>query len=67
MQDNRLIQAAYHRALGRYRERTGISYPFVREDCVQDDGTITDTNAFEPMTMAKWSVDAIGRVRVSLV
>ena len=67
MEDNRLILAAYHRAIGRYRERTGISYPLVRENCVQDDGTITDTNVIDPMTVAKWSVDSIGRVRINLV
>jgi hypothetical protein len=58
---------AYNRAIARHRERTGESYPFTRANRVDDDGTITDTNVYEPQVLAKWSEDSLGRIRVRLV
>ncbi len=62
------VTHAYHRAAARHLEKTGESFPLVRPDCVdEDEGTITDTNVYEPTIVARWSQDAAGRIRVRLV
>jgi hypothetical protein len=67
MSDKNTVVSAYHRALAREKAKSGVSWPLVRLDCVQDDGTITDTNVYSPQIVATWALDSIGRVRVTLV
>ncbi len=62
------VMSAYHRAIGRHKEKTGESFPLVRSNCVdEDEGTITDTNVWWPVIVARWSQDATGRIRIRLV
>jgi hypothetical protein len=61
------VMDAYHRATARHREKTGESFPLIRESCVEPDGTITTTSAFEPELLAKWRQDASGRIRIKLI
>ena len=67
MSDQNVVVSAYHRAIAREKARSGISWPLVRLGCVHDDGTITDTNTLAPQLVATWTVDRVGRVRVTLV
>ena len=61
------VLLAYHRSIARARSRSGVSWPLTRADCCREDGTITDTNRFEPQLVANWMRDTLGRVRVRLV
>jgi hypothetical protein len=58
---------AYHRAVARHCERTGECYPLVRASCVNDNGTISDTNVHWPQTVARWSYGPSGRITVRLI
>src|SRR5215210_1775604 len=42
------VLKAYHRAVARHCQRTGECYPLVRASCVNDKGTIIDTNVHWP-------------------
>lgn len=61
------ILAAYHRKIARHLKETGVSYPKTRATCVEDDGTITDTDVIDPKVVATWTEDAGGRIRITLV
>ena len=61
------ILNAYHRAIGRNLERTGVSYPIVRLNCVLPRGQIVSTDVYAPQLLARWKYDKAGRVRVRLV
>jgi hypothetical protein len=61
------ILDAYHRACGRHKAKTGVSYPLVRANCVLEDGNIFTTDVFDPVLVAKWRMDSSGRIRVRLV
>lgn len=65
--DQAAIAATYHRAQYREYERTGVSWPFIRANCVQDDGTITAPGSYDPVIVGLWSEDSLGRFRVKLV
>lgn len=66
-QDQVAVATAYHRAVFRERQRSGVSWPFTRSSCVQDNGTINDTDVYDPKIVGSWTVDALGRFRVKLI
>jgi hypothetical protein len=66
------VLAAYHRAVGRHKSRTCVSYPITRESCVhlaanEDRGEIFDTDRFSPNLVATFTIDSWDRPRVRLV
>ncbi len=61
------ILCAYHRAVARRRDRTRVSWPLTRAMCCLGDGTITDTNVFEPQVVGRWRRDSLGRITARLV
>jgi hypothetical protein len=59
------VLAAYHRAIGRHNEKTGVSYPLTRESCVYaDEGAIYDTRN---QKVATFTFDSQDRPRIRLV
>ena len=68
MQVTPVVLDAYHRAIGRYRIKTGISYPLLRGSSVAADGTIVYMTGYDASEIvAKWSINPVGRVRLRLV
>ncbi|MFG1314701.1 hypothetical protein [Xanthobacter autotrophicus] len=67
LSENEVLNA-YHRTIARHRERTGVSYPLTRANCVDlDSQEIADTNVYEPQVVATFACDAVGRLRIKLV
>lgn len=61
------VLAAYHRAIARHRDRTGVSYPFVRASCVDLERQEVGTTGCFPEVVATFTWDALDRVRIRLV
>ena len=60
------ILCAYHRAIARHQERTGVSYPFTRSTYIDEDtGQVHSTNSAQ--LVATFKFDAAGRIRITLV
>ena len=61
------ILSRYHYTIGQYSENTGINFPLVRANCIFDrPNIITDTNAYWPTTVARWSIDRRGYITIKL-
>ncbi len=61
------ILSRYHERINRYRKNTGISYPYLKANCVYDDPkVITDTNVYSPMVVARWRIDKRGYIIIKL-
>ena len=67
MYDPEVVLAAYHRAVAREFAKSGVQWPLVRASCVNEEGTVGDTQMMGQNVVAFWSLDALGRVRVKLV
>ena len=66
MDTDEVVLCAYHRAIRRERERTGVSWPLVRTSCIdEEDGLIHATGSQE--IVATFTFDSLDRVRVRLV